>query len=220
MESRQRLNLNVPFKEKDKAKEMGAIWDNENRIWYLESDSKGNFKEIPEEWLKEKITFKPKEGSYIYVDLVPETSWLQNLRKELTQKEWNSIRSDVYDKANNVCEACGGKGMRHPVEAHERWEYDIENRIQKIVNIEALCPSCHRVTHIGFAEAIGLYDAAVRHLKLVNRWDQDKAESHIDEAFSVWEARSNITWEVDMTWIIEIYGHLLTKETIGRFTAN
>lgn len=31
-----RTNLNVPFKDKDRAKKLGAQWDMARKIWYIE----------------------------------------------------------------------------------------------------------------------------------------------------------------------------------------
>jgi hypothetical protein len=33
-----RMNLKVPFAEKDEAKKLGARWDPTRKIWYVESD--------------------------------------------------------------------------------------------------------------------------------------------------------------------------------------
>ncbi|WP_257139909.1 DUF5710 domain-containing protein [Burkholderia sp. MSMB1826] len=30
-----RINLNVPFKEKDKARKLGAKWDSARKTWYV-----------------------------------------------------------------------------------------------------------------------------------------------------------------------------------------
>lgn len=33
-----RVNLKVPFAEKDQAKALGAKWDNSLKVWYIETD--------------------------------------------------------------------------------------------------------------------------------------------------------------------------------------
>jgi hypothetical protein len=34
----ERINLNVPFQEKDQAKSLGARWDPHLKTWYIDSD--------------------------------------------------------------------------------------------------------------------------------------------------------------------------------------
>lgn len=211
-----KITLNVPYDEKDAAKKIGAQWNKEDKTWYIKTNKNGELPKMPEEWLIPEQVFIPKEGAYIYVDLVPESSWLQNLRKELKQKEWDIIKRDVYDKANNVCEACGGEGKKHPVEAHERWEYNTTTKTQRLVNIEALCPACHRVTHIGHTEAMGLYANAVAHMKKVNKWNDKRVGSHVEKAFFEWRERSKIDWKLDMSWILSKYGDILSEETVAK----
>lgn len=58
-------------------------------------------------------------------------------------------------------ECCGiyGKDAKNnednQIEAHERWYYDEDNKIQKLVRLVALCKKCHLTTHMGFAQIIG-----------------------------------------------------------------
>src|SRR5574337_1863360 len=85
------------------------------------------------------------------IELVPQTSWMNNVRAVLTTKRWDILRGIVADQAWNVCEICGGVGPKHPVECHEIWEYDEKNRTQKLAGMIALCPDCHMVKHFGFA---------------------------------------------------------------------
>lgn len=46
-----RIDLNVPFQEKDEAKSLGARWDRINRVWYVpEGVDAGAFQKwLPEE---------------------------------------------------------------------------------------------------------------------------------------------------------------------------
>ena len=87
----------------------------------------------------------------LYVDLVPSTAWCANLRSVLTAAEWRLVKSKTFESSGHFCQACGGRGKRHPVECHERWSYDMATRVQSFVKTVALCPSCHRAPHIGFA---------------------------------------------------------------------
>ena len=137
------------------------------------------------------------------ITLVPKTSWGSNLRSELPKQQWDQIRKAAYKAAGHRCEICGERGPRHPVEAHEVWEYDDKTRTQKLVRIEALCPNCHGVRHFGRSQAVGKGEKALRHLMKVNKWSRDRAMNHVEEAFRTWHMRSEHPWTLDLTWLEE-----------------
>ena len=72
------------------------------------------------------------------VELVPRGQWGANLRSELPKKDWDRLRREQYKKAGYVCEICGGKGSRHPVECHEIWHYDEDTNTQRLDGLIAL----------------------------------------------------------------------------------
>lgn len=135
------------------------------------------------------------------IELVPKGQWFDNLRSRLSGPHWDTLRRSAYEAAGHRCEICGGKGQKWPVEAHERWEYDEENRVQKLVGIIALCPACHSCKHIGRTIAVGDGEAAFRHLMLVNSWSRPQADRHVSEAFEVWRRRSAEVWTLDLAWL-------------------
>jgi hypothetical protein len=67
------------------------------------------------------------------VELVPETSWYSNLRSELTEEQWDTVRRRCYVAADYRCEVCGGRGPKWPVECHEVWSYDDLEHVQTLV---------------------------------------------------------------------------------------
>jgi len=135
------------------------------------------------------------------LDLIPSTTWYNNLRSRLRPSEWDRLRKATYAAAGNKCEVCGGRGHRHPVECHEIWDYDEATRVQRLVGLIALCPACHEVKHFGRAQAVGRGDAAITHLMNVNGWTADQAWDHITESFGVWRRRSEVEWTLDLTWL-------------------
>lgn len=139
------------------------------------------------------------------IELVPQSSWMNNVRAVLSKKQWDYLRSQVSSKAYDVCEICGGVGPKHPVECHEVWSYDNKTLIQKLERMIALCPNCHMVKHIGLAEIMGKKVYAVRHLMAVNKMTSKKAEAYIEQAFSVWSERSKKEWKLDLSHLEE-YG--------------
>lgn len=150
----------------------------------------------------------------LYVDLVPSTAWYSNLRSILPAQVWKTISSEIAKHASYTCEICGGKGERHPVEAHERWDFNPATRTQTLVRIESLCPRCHQATHFGFAQSIGKGPAALKRLCYVNGWDQETAQQHVNYAFITWQRLSEVpNWQIDLSWLLNNTGNLISETT-------
>jgi hypothetical protein len=133
------------------------------------------------------------------VELVPKTSWYGDLRELLDEETWARISSEVAERAGGRCEICGGRGPRHrPVECHELWRYDDQIRVQALVRIVALCPNCHTVQHMGFANLHGGGTQARAHLARVNGWSLARTDAHIAEAFRTWARRNHGPWILDL----------------------
>lgn len=139
------------------------------------------------------------------IELVPQTSWFNNVRAILTQAQWDILRKQVYSAAWDVCQICGGVGPKHPVECHEIWNYDDKNLIQKLEGMIALCPDCHMVKHIGLAQIQNKGVRALKHLMKVNGFKKKEAEKYIIDSFMKWEERSSKTWMLDISYL-ERYG--------------
>jgi hypothetical protein len=133
----------------------------------------------------------------LQIELVPSTSWFSNLRSLLSSEEWDKVRKGCYKHANYKCEICGGVGPAHPVECHETWEYDENTGIQKLVSLIALCPNCHEVKHIGLAGIKGRTEEATE-------CDKKVAEKYIQEAFALWNKRSQRDWQLDVSLLEEL----------------
>jgi 5-methylcytosine-specific restriction endonuclease McrA len=146
------------------------------------------------------------------IELVPSSSWLNNVRAIVSRKQWDILRSQVYDQAWNVCQICGGVGPKHPVECHEIWHYDDKKLIQKLEGMIALCPDCHMVKHIGLARIQNRGEKAVKHFMKVNKLSKKEAEKHIQNAFMTWNARSRKKWKLDIS-SLSAYG-IDTKDLV------
>jgi len=117
----------------------------------------------------------------------------------VSPRDWDRIRSQVYENAGRHCEICGGRGPRHPVECHEVWEYDEAASVQRLVRMIALCPACHEVKHIGLAGVRGRADLARQHLAKVNGWSPEVTDRYVQEAFAMWRLRSGRSWSLDIS---------------------
>ena len=137
----------------------------------------------------------------LIVEIVPKTCWFSNVRSHVDKKTWDVLRRRTYRTAKNVCEICGGRGPQWPVECHEIWHYDDENRIQKLNGLMALCPSCHEVKHIGLANVNGRGDIAAAHLAKINGWTNEQTGAYLQDVWEVWAARSRHQWQLDLSFL-------------------
>jgi hypothetical protein len=140
------------------------------------------------------------------IELVPQSSFYSNLRSKLPVAQWDILRKDCYKKAGYVCEICGGRGDRWPVECHEIWEYKNIRHIQKLSGLIALCPKCHACKHIGLSQIRGIENDCIEHLMQVNLISRTQAQTLIAEAFVKWEKRSAHSWKIDISYIDSILG--------------
>jgi hypothetical protein len=112
----------------------------------------------------------------------------------------------VYRQAGSQCVICAGAGPSHPVEAHEAWEFDEAERMQRLVGMMALCPACHEVKHFGRAVRLGREEQVRAHLARINGWSEDEVEEHLRTAAEVWQRRDEVEdWGLDLAALAE-YG--------------
>ena len=137
------------------------------------------------------------------IELVPKSAWFSNVRSMVAKSDWDRLRKATYRVYRYRCGVCGGVGERHPVECHEIWRYDDAKRIQKLMGLIALCPPCHEVKHMGFANTRGRGAIATAHLAKVNGWTLPEAARYVQKQFAVWMQRSRFDWQVDLEWLEE-----------------
>jgi Domain of unknown function (DUF5710) len=193
----------VPFEEREAAAALGASWRGGIRRYVV---PQSRSLEAFARWNRPDLTGFPGEdraagGSDLYVDLVPSSCWFTNVRSCVDAVDWLRIRYFVGDRCKWTCEVCGLEAQ--DLDIHERWSYDEDTRVQRLVRLIGLCDGCHRVTHFGKAEIDGFGKAAFAHLCQVNSWTAEEAQGHIDRAFDVFEERSHFDWTLDLSLITE-----------------
>ena len=137
------------------------------------------------------------------IELVPSTAWYTNVRSNVSKEEWDIIRKKCYRLANYKCEVCGGKGDKWPVECHEIWHYDDKNKVQTLIGLISLCPNCHKTKHVGLAQIKGEEGVVIRQLMKVNGWTVTEAKSYINDAFYIWQDRSQYEWRLNVEYLKE-----------------
>ncbi len=134
-------------------------------------------------------------------ELVPRSSWCDNVRSKFTRAEWDKLRKQVYADYNHRCGICGASGR---LAAHEIWRYDDQSHLQQLTGMIALCDLCHHVKHIGFAEVLASQGKlnlkrVIDHYCKINKCTLSDFDLHLQEAFRIWEKRSSHPWQVDIS---------------------
>jgi hypothetical protein len=134
------------------------------------------------------------------IELVPKSSFFNNLRTVVSTEEWDRIRKRTYADYEHRCGICGATGR---LACHERWAYDDTTHEQRLLGFIALCDLCHHVKHIGYAGVLamrGQLDLArvVEHFLRVNDCDRATFERHKREAFALWRERSRQSWRIHL----------------------
>jgi hypothetical protein len=99
------------------------------------------------------------------------------------------------------------------------WRYHDRTRVQLLVRMIALCPACHQVKHLGFANVKGKGAQARAHLAPVNSWTLAQADAYVAEAFQLWVQRSQGPWTLDLEGLRPYvpgseYAHILRQAAI------
>ena len=136
-------------------------------------------------------------------ELIPTGAWNFNLRTELPKKAWDLLRQIAYQKSDYKCSICNCKPKR--LEAHEVWDFNKDTKVQKLVDIKALCHNCHSVVHINRTILIGQEDRAISHFKKVNKVDYSAFISALKDANEKNQELSTIDeWSLDLNYLKEI----------------
>ncbi len=138
-------------------------------------------------------------GNKLYVDLVPATSWAQNVRTMVSARHWDRLKDLSRNRTDRTCELCSRTPAR--LDTHERWSYRNNHGlyVQKLERILCLCSLCHLSTHFGYAQIRGKGAIAARHLRELNAWTNDELAEHVRSAFALWHERNQHTWTLDLS---------------------
>jgi Domain of unknown function (DUF5710)/Nuclease-related domain len=203
-----RVYLDVPYAEKEAAKQAGARWDQPAKRWYAPHGLTPALQrwaarpEVPEVLPGEDRTF----GDGLFVDLVPRSCWFTNVRSCVSQQDWERLRRPIVRRAGHRCEVCGAgedRVTRRWLDVHERWSYEDLTGVQALRRLIALCEPCHLVTHFGRANLTGRTEEAFAHLRAVTSMSEAAARAHVQAAQQVWIERSSRVWELDLSMLVD-----------------
>ena len=136
-------------------------------------------------------------------EMVPEECWYANLRSVLPKEDWDRIRRRAYARAEGRCSICGAPGR---LEAHEKWSYDDEKKVQKFEDVIAVCRLCHEVIHISRTQLVGRGEEAMEHFMRVNGCTQSEFHAALGEANREYIGRNRTEgWVTDLS-LLEKWG--------------
>lgn len=151
----------------------------------------------------------------LLIDMIPSTTYGKNVRTLLPKADWDFLRSWTYQRAGYVCEICGGRGLSHPVEAHEIWSFSTKKKRQTLIGIMALCPLCHMCKHWGRSRSQGNEDMCIEHIMQVNGWTLKRLYRHIQARMEQHQRRSLVQWTVDISMAQALLTSIRQEDSIA-----
>jgi|LGOV01.1.fsa_nt_gb hypothetical protein len=140
----------------------------------------------------------------MFLDLIPISAQQKNMRNYLTPKEWDILRRITYKKYAYKCAICGGQGRSHPVEAHEEWAFSHDTII--LIDVVALCPTCHRLKHINFyRHDLHTFRALIRRYAYQHNITEAIARTFIYNQFDMYDMQMLKQWKLDTSSIQRYY---------------
>ena len=141
---------------------------------------------------------------------MPKTVWYSSVfqiyKKIGRIDKWYVIKKKLFKTEGEKCWICGIINTK--LEAHEFWDYDDENHIQKLSAIHHLGSMCHKIKHIGLwghttrgsnmLSKIGLtIEDLITHFCSINKCSRQEFEAHKQYAFKIYRQRSQFQWTQD-----------------------
>lgn len=185
--------LCVPSWQERDALEAGAGYSPERGFFTTNPPSDELWPWLPRRW-------RQPDRPALWPEMLPSTTWEENLRTALPADRWDALRRYAYRAAGNRCEICGDRGAPR-LEAHEKWAWDDFWCVQKLTGIVAVCPVCHLAHHIGRARRVGRFPEVLSKFREVNGWSNDRVEQEIARARQIADERSRYGWTVDLSWL-------------------
>ena len=160
------------------------------------------------------------KGPALGIELVPSTMWGKNVRKVVSQENWELLR-EIYgasefvldpecsparcieDYRQPICKVCSAADSEGSLDLHEVWQFDDERLIQKLVDLIPVCQKCHLAVHLGRAAQLGLYERAVEHLAKINQWSRSDIDRYTKKAVDTWLRRSENAYQLDVSLLEE-----------------
>jgi hypothetical protein len=143
----------------------------------------------------------------LQVDMVPRPLWGVNLRSNidgLGRNRWEKVRQQAIETCGGKCTICGSA---EKLRGHEVWKYEEKKTVGRaiLLRVDALCWTCHNITHWGNTVRLMVIGAISheghmvlrRHFRRVNQCRQADFERHARRKLAIWQRQSRLRWKVD-----------------------
>lgn len=140
----------------------------------------------------------PDKSLRLPIELVPKPLWGRSLsdfsgEDARVREIWSKIRRLELARTGERCEVCGEEADV----VHEKWAYDDEHGVQRLVGFEVLCQPCSNVHHLGFAFATAAGSEALNRFIRINKLSEGDAARLVKEGYELWGKRSAKEWTQD-----------------------
>jgi len=156
-----------------------------------------------------------KAGYKIRFEFIPASQNFINARSYLQYqsgsfKSWQVIRNKIEDKSNAVCCICSSTSQifdeneTTKTQCHEVWQYDDKKKIQKLIELQALCVRCHNIKHINRFyknEDKSAREALLNQYAKLNNIDIEKAQADFEEEKEKNKKREDILYSLDLYYL-------------------
>lgn len=148
----------------------------------------------------------------LQVELVPGTCWGSDLSTLMSERSWQALRMRAAEDAVYVCRCCGSDGGEHPLATNERWAYDDELHVQRLVEMLTLCWKCRAVFRYQESAEHRWERACEAWLREVNGWDHATADHYVEQMCNICCSREHFEWALDLR---ALQSYDVTPEMLG-----
>lgn len=142
--------------------------------------------------MKFKLTIEP----------IPQCNWGKSLAHLLPPPIWNDIRREVYERFNHTCAVC--KSTERRLHCHEKWDFDMVKKVQRLAGFQCLCEDCHDIKHWGRTVIVSRRKSdykrisdLTRHFCEVNKCSEASFVAYQHEVHALLRRRGRIDFKVD-----------------------
>lgn len=128
---------------------------------------------------------------------VPNNIWFESIQSFFTLEQWEYVKRQITQRANNHCEACHCKIETSNVKVQEEWSFNEETNVMILNRFFALCSSCYAINNINILNKEAL-NIAKKYLTEMENISDYAADKRIQQALERSEALSEIEWSINI----------------------
>lgn len=100
----------------------------------------------------------------------------KTVRQNVTQSLWRKLREKTLIQYDSTCSICGfNSEEKRKLHVHEVEEYDLENGICELLDLNLICVKCHAFQHMGRTKMVSTKEQMndlIQHFTEVNMCDR------------------------------------------------